>query len=286
VSIPEDKESNSGDALPASAEDGSGVAYILGGGRTLIFTKRRGVWGVYFAKENKMKQKALHFPKEILDWFVSTFSSTLEAASALDMEAEADTDAEAAVTQSIQILTELTISKNGTGVKELLRAHPNFRSEGPWYDFVEIDYGEEDGFYPARCACFFEWPEGVTTTDVYMEDLGHLSAGTALVLIHECLPQSKEELAMDSLLYSHYTLHCKKVRHKNGGTVTTSPVLECVHPQNINGRLYVIDPLPGPVGIFGKETNLGKDKEPPPFRIIKVKDRTSQWPNAFIGLPD
>ena len=255
------------DTCGVDAEGSPRVNFTWGGGRSLLFTQRDGVWGVYYSPADKRKQKALQFPKEILDWFVSTFASHLEAD---------DTP------PSIQFLTELTVVKEGQ--KVLLRAHSNYRGEGPWYDFVEINYGT-DGRYPARCACFFEWPFGITPEDVNM-DLDHCSGGTAVVLIHECKTQTKEELARESLLYSHYTMDCKMVRHKKGRTARTIPVLRCVHPDNIDARLYVIDPLPGNGGIFGKKISSPTDKEPPPFHIIKVKDRTSKWPKAFIGVQD
>jgi hypothetical protein len=52
---------------------------------------------------------------------------------------------------TVQLFTEITLAA-GTPQQELLRAHPDFRKGGPWYDFVEVDYGQDVGLYPARCA--------------------------------------------------------------------------------------------------------------------------------------
>lgn len=53
--------------------------------------------------------------------------------------------------RSIECFTEYI---NGKGI--LIRAHPNYRSEGQWYDWVDVLWG--DTIYPARVMCFFVDP--------------------------------------------------------------------------------------------------------------------------------
>ena len=279
------QHSNSPKVDDAVDEENSGEIYTTGGGRTLVFKKKGSVWGVYWSKPNR-NNRSLKFPKQISDWFVSTFVIKGRAPSGL----------------TIQLVTELTIGE-AKGNKELLRAHPNYRNEGPWYDFVDIHYGKEAGNYPARCACFFEWPDGVHPDDVGLKDLvedpeedldqeldksqvrervmEHM-AGQLLVLIHESKERSRAELDQESMLFSHYTLGSR--RDRNGKQTITVPILRCIYPHAIQGRVYVVDPLPGNGGIFWKVGDIERNKPPPPFSIIKVKDRQSVWPIAFTGI--
>jgi hypothetical protein len=98
-----------------------------------------------------------------------------------------------------------------------------------------------------------------------------------MVLIHECGNIEEKQKEKETLLYSHYKLQ---------GTVDLStrqrtPVFKCIHPETISGRIYVIDPTPGNGGTFWKEREPNS-RDPLQFHIIKIKDRKSHWPNAFL----
>ena len=234
----------------------------LAQGRQYIFVKSPTATGAFRkgagANSNTMDP---NFPKQVSDWFVKTFNY-----------------AGAPTHLRIQIITELTIGVPAGDI-ELLRAHPNFGKAGPWYDFVDIDYGTAGGF-PARCACFFEWPANVPSERCEAATKEEpCSEGQLLVLIHESDHQRLEQKDAESMLYSHYTLQGQPDRSCAG---TTKPIFRCVFPHAINGRVYAVDPNSSNGGIFWKEKDSA-NRAPPPFDIIKIKDRQSIWPMAFLA---
>jgi hypothetical protein len=85
------------------------------------------------------------FPVAVVDWLDRNFRPLwLEQQSSQPLR--------------IQLLTEIKLLDPETQTfSHIVRAHPNYRNEGCWYDYVEIDYGS-DGKFPARCAAFFQWP--------------------------------------------------------------------------------------------------------------------------------
>jgi hypothetical protein len=168
---------------------------------------------------------------------------------------------------------------------ELLRAHPNYRQDGPWYDFVEINYGDDIGSYPARCACFFEWPDGIDQAQLDTSGFADSSiledckAGDMMVLVHESQFQTDAEKDKGSLLYSHYTLE-GQATSRRGEEPQRKAKLKCVSPSTLNGRIFVVDPAPSTGDVFCKQ---GNGDGVPPFSIIWVKDRKSIWPTVFLS---
>jgi hypothetical protein len=249
---------------------------IEGGGRTHVYKQTPDQVGICRLNPTKKKgASATHdtFPAQVVEWFRRTFKGARGAE------------------LTINLLTEI---KLGAGA-ELLRAHPNFRQEGPWYDFVEINYGEELGCYPARCACFFEWPAGIDHTQMDTSGfadniLKECRAGDLMVLVQESQFQTDPEKQKGSLLYSHYTLYSQEERPNRGASRRTEQQqlqsrkakLVCVLASTLNGRIFVVDPHPTTGDVFCKPFVVG-DEGPPPFSIIWVKDRQSIWPQAFLS---
>jgi hypothetical protein len=59
-----------------------------------------------------------------------------------------------------------------------------------------------------------------------------------------------------------------------------TPILKCVSLESLNGRIYCIDPTPDKGGIFFREKD--SNNKYGEFDIIKVKDRKTHWPQAFL----
>jgi hypothetical protein len=200
------------------------------------------------------------FPQAVVAWFARVFS-TEEV--------------------TIQLITEITLGMNTT-TPELIRAHPDYRGGGPWYDCVDVKYEasdpEQNCVYPARCACFFEWPASVNPQKIGM-CAAECPPQHLLCLVHECNYQSAQQVAGERPLYSHYTL--KGVLSQVDGRQMRLPIFKCLHPQSFAGRVYVIDPQPDNGNVFYKEPK-GSSRHPVNFDIIKVKDRKSLWPKAFL----
>jgi hypothetical protein len=161
----------------------------------------------------------------------------------------------------------------GNSHQELIRAHPNFRQDGPWYDYVEVNYGPE-GCFPARCACFFQWPEVLAEAE--------FKPGDVVALVQQSQWQTPAEKAKESQLYSHYTLESLLEQR---GTRRVAK-LHCVLASSLNSRLFAIDPTPaGDVPnteVFTKLRTCDRGV-PPPFSIIRVKDRKAHWPSSFLN---
>ncbi|KAG9300903.1 hypothetical protein G9A89_002955, partial [Geosiphon pyriformis] len=150
------------------------------GGRSLQYVQRPdGLVGVVPSNpstETRGTKSHNSFPPEVLDWFKATFKGRRGPA------------------LRIQLFTEVTLAV-GTNQEELIRAHPDYRSEGPWYDFVSIDYGD-DGDFPARCACFFEWPEQMDSSSLNLGAFGPHQPGDVMVVVQQSDWQQRESTVL------------------------------------------------------------------------------------------
>jgi len=63
---------------------------------------------------------------------------------------------------------------------------------------------------------------------------------------------------------------------------TRKPVFKCIPAETINGRIYAIDPTPDNGGVFWKD-RARQTGGAIQFDIIKVKDRKTYWPMAFLN---
>jgi hypothetical protein len=241
-----------------------GSSGISGAGKSLVYEQVPGGHACVLPLDSS-KGTTAHksFPTEVLNWFIKEFKGSRGPQ------------------LRIQLLTEITLA-SGTDHQELLRAHPDFRREGPWYDYVSIPYeGHPD--YPARCACFFEWPQGIEATSSLAASIGGpCEAGDLMVLVQESFFKSTEEKKKDknSILYSHYTLQSLP---PTTGSHHRSAKITCLSAKSINGRVFVVDPKPSRNGsVFNKESSGGLGG----FSIIRIKDRKSHWPTAFLSTAD
>jgi hypothetical protein len=141
-------------------------------------------------------------------------------------------------------------------------------------------------------ACFFEWPAGIDHTQMdtsgFAENiLEECRAGDLMVLVQESQFQTPSEKEKGSLLYSHYTLYSQERPNRGASRRTEQQLhgrkakLVCVLASTLNGRIFVVDPHPTTGDVFFKPV-VG-DEGPPPFSIIRVKDRQSVWPQMFLN---
>jgi hypothetical protein len=181
----------------------------------------------------------------------------------------------------IQLVTEIKLLDPETQTfSHIVRAHPNYRNEGCWYDYVEIDYGS-DGKFPARCAAFFQWPpilkhpEGDVDFQ-FLEDTGDDLIG----LFHQCQYQHSSEKDLNSLLFSqwrlqHTTSLSSTLRSRFAHEPKVVAKFVCLHPGAINRRIFAIDPTPTDGGPFHRLKALA-------FHFIKVEDRLLEWPGRYL----
>jgi hypothetical protein len=213
---------------------------------------------------------AAYFPKQIVDWMETTFRGAFEAGAG----------SLAGARLIVQLLTEIKLFNPENGEHEIVRAHPDYRSEGCWYDYVEIDYGDL-GAYPARCALFFVWPEMLGAPQPTDCGLPDLNQGELAALVQPCKYQNQSQKSRNSLLFSHWTLDHSKGRESISGIPRefVTARFSCISAASINRRIFAIDPQPGDGGPFFKNIPQSQSS----FELIRVEDRQLEWPTRFLS---
>jgi len=147
------------------------------------------------------------------------------------------------------------------------RAHPNFRHEGPWYDWVMVAYESSDDSIiseesiknalpfgpndnPSRIMCFFTINDNV---DVY-------------ALVHSCNDSTHEN---DSILFQRWTKEYIDRRH------FVEPVLRVVPVDSFVIPILVIE---DDNTVYETIPNKGLQGG-----ITVVTPRESQWPSHFLS---
>jgi hypothetical protein len=179
----------------------------------------------------------------------------------------------------VQLVTEIRLVNPESNQTDIVRAHPDYRGEGCWYDFVEVDYGAL-GSYPARCVLFFLWPSllvGGPLGGGPFEGLEELSEGDLVALVQPVKYQSRAQKMRNSLLFSDWTMEYTKSGYGQQGTVTAKFAL--VAAASINRRIFAIDLNPGDGGPFYRKSASTNAST---FEVVKVEDRQLEWPVRFL----
>jgi hypothetical protein len=196
----------------------------------------------------KRNNNSRGYPKEVIDWFENMTSDKAV---------------------KVTIFSEMKVG----GV--LFRAHPNYQSNGPWFDYAMIQYqygrGEEvrTKENPARIAAFFYQEEaktGVMITDPTVADDNGWR-----VLVQECHWQGVRHTRKKSMILDHYTLKSKPVE---GGGLEAK--FEVHMPSAINRRIYCMEEEPLG-GVFSKPPNTS-------FDIVVIREMRSEWHKQFLNM--
>jgi hypothetical protein len=211
------------------------------------------------------------FPKQILHWLDNSFRQVLRATPGRPQ------------TLSVQLVTEIKLFNPENKEFEIVRAHPDYRGEGCWYEYVEIDYGEEIGSFPARCALFFQWPAGLETRGVgHFDRLGGVGEGELMALVQQSNFQTRHQESGNSLLFSNWTLEHSPSNTQSGEEGRSTAKFTCLAAASINRRIFAVDPCPRPRdgGPFFRNSF---PHNPTTFEIVKVEDRQLDWPTRFLS---
>jgi hypothetical protein len=183
----------------------------------------------------------IDFPEVIVAWFAKHF---------LDPDTP----------RRIQLYTEIVLPGVSGQPGTLLRAHPNYQSDGPWYDFALASYDEENRndptTYPCKMSCFFKDPDTNKT----------------MALVQEVEFQARAETLRESQLFNHWRLKSKENRTER----RRDAVLEAISVESLSDRIYALDPKP--VGGFSR-------KDAADFNILVAKYSKEQWPASFLESP-
>lgn len=150
---------------------------------------------------------------------------------------EVETDLEV-----IEIYNEVVL-RDGSYV----RAYPNYRGEGPWFDFVNIQWEDENGepyFLPAQCLAFYKKND------------------ECMVLIHSVDMNSDGRITShrNSILTTHYKMQC---------TRNNIPVTYSINCASIDSALLC----------FNHETNQTSTKDA--CRTVMIVRPRNEWAYAW-----
>ena len=153
-----------------------------------------------------------------------------------------------------------------------VRAFENFRGEGPWYDFVNVQWEDENGasyLLPAQCLAFYKKNNGCMAV---VQSVDQDSVG-------------KVPRCMDSVLTTHYHMQCTK---------SGVPVLYCVNCASIDSPIMAIDHKAGTMVLDESRTRSVMIVRPRnewayawyawnQYLMIKNKNRTLARPYVNLG---
>jgi hypothetical protein len=241
-------------------------------GRNFVFQITPTSSGIYRAVEmgrsTAKRAPVKVFPPQVLHWLEGSFRHVLRT-----------THGGGPTTLLVQLVTEIRLVNPESNQTDIVRAHPDYRGEGCWYDFVEVDYGTL-GKYPARCVLFFLWPSllvGGPLGGGPFEGLEEVSEGELVALVQPVKYQSRAQQMRKSLLFSDWTMEYTKSGSGQQGTVTAK--FAVVAAASINRRIFAIDLNPGDGGPFYRKSAY---TNPSTFEVVKVEDRQLEWPVRFL----
>jgi hypothetical protein len=202
-----------------------------------------------------LHQIQLEFDRTILDWFHGKYSGQIPGGGVgVGLQV-----------LEIQLHTEMRIKnlpyRQGSTI---FRAHPNYRSGGPWYDYCLLNYDEagENVLYPAKIGCFYSCPE----------------SGEEKVLIQEVCTVSAEQRGKESLIFEHYRM--KSTIDRNARRVGRERIhkalFKSVDTGCISYPVFAIEgcSTPGQFERYKKED----------FDIITTRPQARDWPKQFLAL--
>lgn len=154
--------------------------------------------------------------------------------------------------------------KNGNGI-DTYRSHPDYNSEGPWYDWAMVKFETTRGelSFPSRLLCFFESP-GTSTLKAVVHPATYRDNGRAADI------RSRRSRLLETRLCSRWPLDHRQRTGGGGAPRCNVPSLFCVEVETLEENLLVVEEEPGLVETFGG-TKF----------VWEVKDRRSFWPEMF-----
>ena len=225
--------------------------------------------GGYFAQMDYSKKKYQRvdnvFDPVVINWMKAKFAT----------EDTAVTEDEPP--RLVQIHTEITVCNEDGDSLDIIRSHPAYRGS-QWHDYVQVNWGEKTGLFPARCALVFSWPAWAIG--------GEYQPNTPCALVQDVHPDWEKDFGRGkiknpftkSILFDHYYLN------------STNNV-DCIHAkftlievESITRRVFAINPDPVAGSSFRRTRNpAGKNQTRQlRFDIIVAKDRRTEWTHEFL----
>ena len=182
----------------------------------------------------------------------------------------------------VQLHTELSVDNEDDDCVDLVRSHPCYRG-APWHDYVQVNWGEELGLLPARCALIFTWPEWAVSPSPENTDRTTVYTGGALcALVQDVHPKWQRDFQSKkfnsrfpkSILFDHYYLDSVS------SATNLEARLSVIQADSITKHIFAINPNPEHGSAFTRpKRKVGSAAR---FDIIVAKDRKSEWPREFL----
>ena len=157
---------------------------------------------------------------------------------------------------------------------DMLRAHPNFRRNGPKYDYASVRFADDDNIetdYPSKLLCFFQTSTG-TFALVLPCDLQSKQGTLQQRLQHRHKTKILERHALEvTQVTRNYDYHHNNQRIK-GRDIKYIPNVFKVPMHSIIKRLMVVQETHGE-----KESYENRNQY-----VWVVADRKSTWANKFL----
>lgn len=176
-----------------------------------------------------------------------------------------------------ELRTELSFIMPKTEQRTTIRCHPNFRNEGPWYDWVVVHFEGNHVKTPSS-----EYPSSCVPCKVLAVAENPKEKGDVWILVHGCNYRTPEECdEKDSVLIEHWELayhdlyeHLPAGR-RNRTRRYMAPFLTWVSPENIQDRCLVIEEEPGVFEVCPETT-----KKQLKNKVLMVRKR-HKWAAEF-----
>ena len=201
------------------------------------------------------------FPSVILGWFQRNLKDHLRK-----KWQDENTPIQSRVLY-VQLAMEIVISSGED--KELVRAHHNYQSNGPWNDYVSVKYDE--GPFPAKCVCFFKWPFEEVPSLPFAVPTDTIRDKTVL-LAQEANYRNASYKRRESLLYEHWNMASDRVSDN-----LCRAQLTCISVESISHKIFALEQFPQ------NGTALSR-RSREQFDAIVVKDRKAEWPLKFLSI--
>lgn len=195
---------------------------------------------------------------------------------------------------------DLQLEEDGEGVivyselhlnddeKTIFRAHPNFRSEGAWYDWAMIKYWDDDESNETDNDDKSD--ETDKSVRVPVKILGFLhnknDKDDPYVIIHPCRFQTEKEKEISNGIFSHWTIDYKTVDTNNGKKKKhyAEPAFALENASFINGHVYAVeaDPLLFVRRYLKAPWKTGYSLYNGEFKVVVAKDQFDSWTRYYL----
>jgi len=184
----------------------------------------------------------------------------------------------------------------------LYRAHPNYRSRGPWYDWTMVKYnrdrlfGHEDDsiaidkhteYHPQEFPCkilgFFSFPKKPQTAQMLLHRTKDLFRKDGRTMVSRMTESWTLEYARRCSVRNPVDIDGNQLKDGNGNKIPVAhyyqPVMDMVDVNSIGQRVFVLEEDKG----IHEERVLHNNNTNLVGQAVRLKTRDIYWPGVFLA---